>query len=131
MTTVDNAQELGKAIKNGQDEITIEGSLKDQIIKIKATGKVAWVVALGVIGVAVVAIMTMPAAAPTGAGFIADGAIVASTASAAVAVLGLTTTIAAVSICLGAKNKRVLETLYNDYKIVEKTSRYIKISKKK
>lgn len=131
MTTVDNAQELGKAIKNGQDEITIEGSLKDQIIKIKATGKVAWVVALGAIGVAVVAIMTMPAAAPTGAGFIADGAIVASTASAAVAVLGLTTTIAAVSICLGAKNKRVLETLYNDYKIVEKTSRYIKISKKK
>lgn len=59
-----------------------------------------------------------------------DGAIVASTAGAAVSILGLSTTIAAVSICLSVKNKNVLESLYKDYKIVEKNSRYIKISKK-
>lgn len=130
MRTVDNAQDLGKAINEGQEEITIEGNLANKVIKIKATGKVAWAVAFGAIAVAVVAILAMPAAAPTGAGFEADGAVVASTASAAVAVLGLSTTIAAVSICLGAKNKEVLDKLYNDYNIVEKNSRYIKISKK-
>ena len=132
MITVDNAQDLGKAINEGQEEITIEGNLKDKVIKIKATGKVAWAVAFGAIAVAVVALLAMknPGAAPTRARFVVYGAVVTSTASAAVVFLGLSTTIAAVSICLGAKNKKVLAMLYNDYTIVETTSRYVKISKK-
>lgn len=130
MRNVDNAQDLGKAINEGQDEITITGDLKEKVIKIKAKGKVAWAIAFGAIGVAVLAIMAMPAAAPTGMGFVVDGALVASTAGAAVGILGLSTTIAAVSICLGAKDKKVLDMLYKNYKIVEKNSRYIKISKK-
>lgn len=130
MRNVDNAQDLGKAINEGQDEITITGDLKEKVIKIKATGKVAWVIAFGAIGVAVVAIMAMPATAPTVYGYVLDSAVVASTAGTAVTVLGWSTTIAAVSVCLGAKNKKVLDMLYKNYKIVEKNSRYIKISKK-
>lgn len=130
MRNVDNAQDLGKAINEGEDEIIITGDLKEKVIKIKATGKVAWAIAFGAIVVAVTAIMAMPAAAPTGVGFVFDGALVASTAGAAVGVLGLSTTIAAVSICLGAKDKKVLTMLHKDYKIIEKNSHYIKISKK-
>ena len=130
MTTVDNAQDLGKAINEGHGQIIIEGDLKNKVITIKATGKVAWAIAFGAIGVAVLAILAMPATAPTGAGFVFDGAVVAGTAGTAVSILGLSATTAAISICLGAKNKRVLEMLYKDYKIVEKNSHYIKISKK-
>lgn len=139
MITVDNAQDLGKALNEGQDTITIKGDFKDKVIKIKGTGKVSWAIAIGAIGVAVIAILKMPVATvggsvggPVGAGVVCavDGAIVASTAGAAVSILGLSTTIAAVSICLSVKNKNVLESLYKDYKIVEKNLRYIKISKK-
>lgn len=117
MITVDNAQDLGKALNEGQDTITIKGDFKDKVIKIKGTGKVSWAIAIGAISVAVIAILKMPVAAvggsvggPVGTGVVCavDGAIVASTAGAAVSILGLSTTIAAVSICLSVKNKNVL-----------------------
>lgn len=66
MITVDNAQDLGKALNEGQDTITIKGDFKDKVIKIKGTGKVAWAIAIGAIGVAVIAILKMPVAAVGG-----------------------------------------------------------------
>lgn len=45
------AEELGKAIKNNEDTIEIEGNLKNEVFRIKATGKVAWGVCLDIIGI--------------------------------------------------------------------------------
>ncbi len=56
------AEELGKAIKNKEDTIEIEGDLKNQVIRIKATGKVAWGVCVVSLGVAVIAYLSIPAA---------------------------------------------------------------------
>ena len=54
MSTVTSAAELGRKVNNGENEITIEGVLGKKIIRIKATGKVAWAIAFGAIGVALV-----------------------------------------------------------------------------
>lgn len=53
-------KELAKAIKEEQDTIEIEGDLANKIIKIKATGKVAWCVCIGAIGIAVAATLAAP-----------------------------------------------------------------------
>lgn len=69
-TTVSTAQELGKAISNGENKIIVTGSLGSAVITIEAIGPVAWVVAIGAIGVAVAGAMTTVgsggAAAPVG-----------------------------------------------------------------
>lgn len=54
-------KELGEALKNDQDRIEIEGDLSKKVIKIKATGKVAWAIAAGAIAVAVIAVLATPA----------------------------------------------------------------------
>lgn len=46
-------KELGKALKEKQDRIEIEGDLVNKVFKIKITGKVAWGVCIGAIAVAV------------------------------------------------------------------------------
>ncbi|WP_034584074.1 hypothetical protein [Helicobacter pametensis] len=48
-------EELNQAMSNQQDGIEIEGDLAKKVIKIKATGKVAWIVAFGAICVAMLA----------------------------------------------------------------------------
>ena len=89
-------KELGKALKNGQDQIEIEGDLCKKVIKIKATGKVAWIVAAGAIAVAVVAVMATPV---TGGASNAAHLIVAP---AAVATLGVSVTSSAIAIAVAA-----------------------------
>ncbi len=77
---VNDEKELGKAIKNGESYIEIEGDLAKKTIKIKATGKVAWgACALGLtiaIGATIATVATggtsAPATAP--AGFVGFGA---------------------------------------------------------
>lgn len=41
MIIVKDEKALAKAIKDGQDSIYVEGDLKNKIIRIKVTGKVA------------------------------------------------------------------------------------------
>lgn len=41
---VKNEEELEQAIKDNVDKIEIEGSLTEKVIRIKATGKIAWAV---------------------------------------------------------------------------------------
>ena len=38
---ITNERELNEALQNGVDSIEIEGNLKDKVIRIKASGKVA------------------------------------------------------------------------------------------
>lgn len=57
---VRDEKELAKAIKEEHDTIEIEGDLANKAIKIKATGKVAWCVCIGAIGIAVAATLAAP-----------------------------------------------------------------------
>ncbi|MBQ6178083.1 MAG: hypothetical protein IJK32_00985 [Bacteroidales bacterium] len=131
---ITNPQELGKAIKNEPNEITVEGDLAKHVYKIKATGKVAWVIAFGAVAVAVIAVLTLPAGALAGpAGLIADGVIAGvatTTAAAAIGVLGFSATAAAIGIGVGARNASVLKTIRNDYIVLSKTNNRLVLKRK-
>ena len=58
--TVTNEKELGKALKDDEDTIVITGKLGAAVITIQAKGRVAWLVAVGAIGVAVAAVFSAP-----------------------------------------------------------------------
>ena len=57
MAKVTTEEELTNAIKNNEDTIEIEGDLSKKAIRIKATGKVAWVVAIASTIVSVIGIL--------------------------------------------------------------------------
>lgn len=96
MPKVKTAEELGEALKNGESTIEIEGDLAKKTVKIRATGKVAWAIALGAIGIAVGAAY---ATIPTGGTSTAVGVVAAP---AAVGILGISATAAAISIAIAA-----------------------------
>lgn len=91
-------KELGQALKEDRDEIEIEGNLKDQVIKIKATGKVAWAAAAIGLTLAITALIatigTGGGGAPIG---VPAGLVGMGTASAA-----LGPAIAASAVLIGA-----------------------------
>ena len=111
--TVDNEQKLADAIKNGEDTIEIEGDLKEKVVRIKATGKIAWTVAIGAIGVAVCMMLLAPATGGTTAG------PAAFAAPAAVAILGGPATLSCIAIAVAAGGVGVLNKL-RSYKLIEK-----------
>ncbi len=125
---VRTAEELGAKIKQGATEIEIEGDLVKRIIKIKATGRVAWLVAAGAIGVAVLVVLTAPAAPVAGGGGVHFVAGVAGFAPA-VAVLGMPAAMSAVAIAVAAGGVGALNTL-RSYKIVEKSDSRLVLKKK-
>lgn len=53
--TVSTEKELGNAIHDNVDVIEVEGDLAKKVIKIKATGKVAWLACIGSLTVAIIA----------------------------------------------------------------------------
>ena len=112
-------EELAKAIENGEDTIEIEGDLKEKTLKIKATGKVAWVVAIGAIGIAVTIVITTGGAGTPASGIIGVGAV---------SVLGLPAAITAVSIAVAAGGVGVLNKL-RSYKIVENSENILILKK--
>lgn len=111
---VKNEKELGCAIRDNVDTIEIEGDLAKKVVRIKATGKVVWVVAIGAIGVAVASIALAPASggASTAAGFIAT--------PVAVGGLGVSVTACAVSIAVAAGGVGALNKL-RKYKLEKKS----------
>lgn len=111
---VKTEKDLGDAIKNGQDTIEIEGDLVKNVLKIKATGKVVWAVAVGTIGVAVVAIL-YPVPEPTTQ--VVSKAFAATAGGAAVALLGAGTTATAISLAVATGGVGVLNKL-RTYKVV-------------
>lgn len=58
--SITNDKELGEALKAQKDTIEIEGNLKNKVLKIRATGTIAWAVCIGAIGITVVAILAIP-----------------------------------------------------------------------
>lgn len=127
-------KELGTAMKNGADSIYIEGDLKNKVIRIKATGKVAWGVCAASLTLAIVSYIATPEAtvvtAPaggTGGVATAVSGVVATTAASAI--LG-SATIAAITIGVAGGGIGVLNTLRKKYEIVEKGNNYLKLRRK-
>lgn len=119
---VNDTKGLGKALKDNKDEIIIEGDLKNKVLRIKATGKVAWAIAIGAIGVAVVAILLTIETGGT------SSIAAAAVAPAAVSVLGVETTIAAIGIAVVAGGVGALNKL-RKYKIVENDDKKLILKK--
>lgn len=123
---IDSAKDLGKAIKNGEEYIEIEGDLKDRVIKIKATGMVAWAVAIGAVGVAITSVYLKVGSGGTAAP--ATTAAFFTSAVPATSILGVKTAVSAVAIGVAAGGVRYLNKL-RSYKLINKGN-YIVLRKK-
>lgn len=118
--TVKTPEELGKALKNNADEILIEGDLKKKVIRIRITGKVAWVVAIGAIAAAVAAIIASGGIAfPLGIPL----------AAPAISILGVPTVSAAILIARAAGGVGALNKL-RKYKEVERGEDWLVLRRK-
>lgn len=117
---IKDEKELGEALKNEQDTIEIEGNLKKKVLRIKATGKVAWAVALGAIGVAVIVVMGSGGTAAPAAGVVGIGAV---------SVLGLSAATSAVAIAVAAGGVGALNSLRR-YKIVRQDGDKLVLSRR-
>ncbi|MBH3426328.1 hypothetical protein [Pseudomonas alkylphenolica] len=113
--TVKTEKELADAVNRNEDTIEIEGDLAKKTVRIKATGTVAWAVAIGSIGIVfygVIATLGTGGAATPVAGIAA-----AAGSSAALSVLGAAATTAAVSMAVSVRSLGVLKKLRGNYKI--------------
>ena len=115
-------KELVEQLLKGAIEIEIEGGLTKKVVRIKATGIPAWIVAYSAVGVAVLAVAAAPAAPPAAA-FAAAGA------APAAAILGVPAAIAAVSMAVSAGGVGILNKL-REYEIVEKSDSRLVLRKK-
>lgn len=122
---INNEKDLGQALKEGQETIEIEGSLKDKVIKIKATGKVAWAVAIGAIGIAVIG-MLYPVPEP--ATQVGTKGFAVLSGGVAVSILGAGTATCAISIAVAAGGVGVLNKL-RTYKIIRNSGDIIVLKK--
>ena len=121
--TVTNEKELGKALKDDEDTIVITGKLGAAVITIKAKGRVAWLVAVGAIGVAVAAVLS----APLSGGISSIAGIAA--APAAVGILGGAATTSAIAIDVAAGGVSALGKL-RKYRVAEKTEGRVVLRRK-
>jgi hypothetical protein len=112
--------DLGEALKNEQDTIEIEGNLKKKVLRIKATGNVAWAVAIGAIGVAVIIALGSGGTAAPVSGIVGFGAV---------SVLGLSAATSAVAIAVAAGGVGALNML-RQYKIVSDSGDKLVLSRK-
>lgn len=122
-------KELANAMKNEVDEIIIEGDLKRHVLRIKATGKVAWGVCAASLAVAIASICVAgPAAiAPPASGMALAAGLTAGGAAAVTLGTAIGPAIA-IGVCAGGVG--ALNTLRDKYKIVEENDQYITLKRK-
>lgn len=120
---IDSAKDLGKELKKEPSTIEVSIEIGKIIIKLKGIGKVAWLVAVGAIGVAVTAVIAAPVTGGT------SSLVAATAAPAAVSILGVSATTAAISIAVAGGGVAVLNKLRN-YEIVEKHATYMVLKRK-
>lgn len=135
MKTVKSAKELGEAIKNKEEYIYIEGDLKNKIIKIKATGKIAWAIAGVAIASAVGLYLSAPATAVATAPAGGVGSVVsfggsAAAAGSAMTILGINATAVAMSVAIAAGGIGAINLLRDDYKIVRNDNKGMLLERK-
>ena len=124
---VKTEKELGEALKSGADEIEIEGDLAKKTIRIRATGQVAWAIAVGAIGIAAFAAYATLGTGGTAGPVTAPAAGV--TAAAAVGILGIPATTSAIAIAIAAGGVGALTTL-RKYKEISRTANSITLKKR-
>ncbi len=130
--TVSTAKELGEAIKHEKDEIILEGDIKRHTLRIRATGKVAWVIAFGAIGVAVTAVIVTAGSGGTAAPATIPATVAAYSLSAVAlggGAAGISAVTAAIGIAVAAGGVGALTTLRRKYRI-EKTGNVTKLIRK-
>lgn len=120
---VSTEKELGDALRRKEDMIEITGDLAKKSIKLRATGNIAWAIALTAIGIAIYSV----AAAPVSGGTTA--AVSAIAAPAAVGVLGAATTYSAIAIAIAAGGVGALTSL-RKYKEISRTSSSITLKRR-
>jgi uncharacterized integral membrane protein len=119
---VNNEKELGEALKKNANRIEIEGDLARKVIRIKATGKVAWAVCFGALTLAIIAVI-----ATVGTGGAAASAAVASgiiAGPAAIGVLGAPAAGAAIAIAVAGGGAGILNKL-RKYKLIKKGNKVV------
>ncbi|MBO5177315.1 MAG: hypothetical protein J6K04_02010 [Lachnospiraceae bacterium] len=113
-------KELANAIERNENEIVIEGDLSNKVIRIKATGAVAW--GACIIGLGAVVALGIATAGSGGTATLitlpAMGAALMTTAPVAVASMGLPAAVSAVGIAMAGGGCGVLNKL-RDYKLVK------------
>jgi hypothetical protein len=125
--TATTAEELGKALKNDESEITIEGDLEKKVIRIKVAGKVAWAIAGGAIACAVIATIAAVGSGGTAAPVAVPTAFIGATAATGVLGVGATTT--AIAIAVAAGGFASLSKLRRNYRLEKRDGKSILIKK--
>ena len=124
-------EELAEAIKNNTDCIFVKGDLKNHVIIIKTRGKVAWAVCAVALTVAIGNIITaIPLAAVTGGAGGVTSALTATIVSPTIVMTLGSAAIPAIAIGVVSGGIGALNTLRDNYKITEKTEKYIKLQRK-
>ena len=127
-TIVKTEKELADALKREDDTIEITGDLAAKTIKIRATGTVAWAVAIGAIGLAACALISIPATG--GADTPAAAAVSGLMAPVAVVSLGgVAVAWTAITIAVFAGGVNVLKKLRN-YKEISRGDSVLVLEKK-
>ena len=133
-TIVKTSKEMGEAMKENKNTIIVEGDLAKKVIRIKATGTIAWVVAFGSIGAAVFAIISAPAATAVTAPAAGAGGAISFTggavATGAAGVILGPAAITAVTIAVAAGGVGVLTTLRDKYSMKKINNKKIILTKK-
>ena len=120
-------KELGEALKNNLDTIEVEGDLAKKVIKIKATGKVAWGACIACIAIAVaVAVVTISSG---GVATPITGPTAAITLGTAASIWGVPTAISATGIAVAGGGIIALKKL-RKYRIEKISDKKIILYKK-
>jgi hypothetical protein len=135
MSIVTTKQQLGEAVKRRDSEIIIEGELARGVIRIKATGAIAWALAAASLATAVGLYLATPVATVTtapvgGAGggvLFGAGTVAAGTAAG---VIGLNAVTVAIGVAIAAGGFGAVTALRNQYKIKEKADNRLVLEKK-
>ena len=137
--TVTTEKELGNAINDNIDTIEIEGDLAKKVVKIKATGKVAWAACIGSLTVAIIATVAAMIPDPAepvelGVASISYGisAVALGTATTSAVSIGIAGAIAAgaTGVAVGSSAIGILNKL-RKYKITEKSERKLILKRSK
>ena len=124
-------EDLAKAIKNNEDSILIEGDLKNKVICIKATGKVAWGVCVASLTAAIAFYTATPTTTVTMTPAVGTMSLVGGIGATAVAATTIgSAAVPAVIIGVAAGGIGALNTLRDRYKIVEKDKNHIRLQRK-
>lgn len=120
---IKDEKDLGKAIKNDENTIEIEGDLARKVIKIKATGAVAWAVCFA----ALVITITFILAAPPSSGLTIPATLVV--APTAASILGGGTAVTAVGIAIGGGSAAILNKL-REYRLEKISDNHVILHRK-